>query len=179
MQSVELREDVDLGIVDYLERRQGEFEEQNFDDVAVAELEDSDRGPDPGVRLVGPGRSFREERIEQVSVDVFGLDSLRRQGIGYEERDIRQQPMQQKGLLMLDRGIDLELGRWGTAHRGKSLLVVAEAAQDVLDMARVSGTEIEVGTLQAAVDGEMADDATVAATEGDEDGQRADDIPVA
>jgi hypothetical protein len=176
---VELREDVDLGIADCLERRQGAFEEQNFDDVAVAELRDSDRGPDPGARLVGPERSFREERIEQVNVDVFGPDSLHRQGIGYEERDIRQQPMQQKGLLMLDRGIDLELGRLGTAHRGKSLLVVAEAAQDVLDMARVSGTEIEVGTHQAAVDGEMADDATVAATEGDEDGQHAKDIPVA
>jgi hypothetical protein len=96
VQSVELRGDVDLGIADCLERRQGEFAEQNFDDVAVAvvELEDSDRGPDPGVRLVGPERSFREERIEQVSVDVFGLDSLHRQGIGYEERDIRQQPMQ-------------------------------------------------------------------------------------
>lgn len=179
MQSVELREDVDLGIADCLERRQGVFEEQNFDDVAVAELRDSDRGPDPGARLVGPERSFREERIEQVSVDAFALDSLHPQGIGYEERDNRQQPMQRKGLLMLDRGIDLELGRLGTAHRGKSLLVVAEAAQDVLDMARVSGTEIEVGTHQAAVDGEMADDATVAATEGDEDGQHAEDIPVA
>jgi hypothetical protein len=128
---------------------------------------------------VDPVRSFPEEGIEQVNVDVVGLDSLLLQGIVYGEMDSQQQQMQRKGLLKLDKGIDLELGRLGTAHREKNQLVVAEAAQDVLDMARVSGTEIEVGTHQAAVDGEMADDATVAATEGDEDGQHAEDIPVA
>jgi hypothetical protein len=128
---------------------------------------------------VGPERSFPEEGIEQVNVGVVGLDSLLLQGTVYGERDNRQHQMQQKGLLMLDRGIGLELGRLETAHREKSLLVVAEAAQDVLDMARVSGTEIVVGTHQAAVDGEMVDDATVAATEDDGDGQHAEDIPVA
>lgn len=147
--------------------------------VAVAALQDSDHVHGLGVQFVGPERSFLEEGIEQVNVGVVGLDSLPLQGTGYGGRDTRQQPMQQKGLLMLDRGIGLELGRLGTAHRGKNQLVVVEAAQDVLDMARVSGTEIVVDTLQAAVDGEMADDATVAATEGDGDGQHADEIPVA
>jgi hypothetical protein len=128
---------------------------------------------------VGPVRSFPEEGIEQVNVDVVGLDSLLLQGIVYGEMDSQQQQVQRKGLLKLDKGIDLELGRLGTAHREKNQLVVAEAAQDVLDMARVPGTEIVVGTHQAAVDGEMADDATVAATEDDGDGQHAACILVA
>jgi hypothetical protein len=118
---------------------------------------------------VDPVRSFPEEGIEQVNVGVVGRGSLLPQGTGYGERDNQQMQMQQKVLLKLDKGIDLELGRLGTAHREKNQLVVAEAAQDVLDMARVPGTEIVVGTHQAAVDGEMADDATVAATEDDGD----------
>ena len=49
--------------------------------------------------------------------------------------------------------------------------------QDVLDKVRVFGTEIVVDTHQASVvDGEMDEDATVAATEGDEDGQHAGGI---
>jgi hypothetical protein len=121
---------------------------------------------------VDPVRSFPEEGIEQVNVGVVGRGSLLPQGTGYGERDNQQMQMQmqQKVLLKLDKGIDLELGRLGTAHREKNLLVVAEAALDVLDRARVPGTEIVVGTHQAAVDGEMADDATVAATEDDGDG---------
>lgn len=128
---------------------------------------------------MGPVRSFPEEGIEQVNAGVVGLDLLLLQGTGYGGRDNQQQQLQQKGLLKLDKGIDLELGRLGTAHRGKNHLVVVEAAQDVLDMVRVPGTEIVVDTHRAAVDGEMADDATVAATEDDGDEQRVEGIPVA
>lgn len=128
---------------------------------------------------MGPVRSFPEECIEQVNAGVVGLDLQLLQGTGYGGRDNQQQQLQQKGLLKLDKGIDLELGRLGTAHRGKNHLVVVEAAQDVLDMVRVPGTEIVVDTHRAAVDGEMADDATVAATEDDGDEQRVEGIPVA
>lgn len=77
---------------------------------------------------------------------------------------------------MLDREIDLELGHLGIEHRERNPPTGWEVEQDVLDMARVFDTEIVVDTRQAVVDGEMAEDATVAATEVDEDGQHVEDI---
>lgn len=77
---------------------------------------------------------------------------------------------------MLDKEIDLELGHLGIEHRERSPPTEGEVEQDVLDMARVFDTEIVVDTHQAVVDGEMAEDATVAATEVDEDGQHVEDI---
>lgn len=105
-----------------------------------------------------------------MNTGAVGLDWPSPQGIELVGKDNLRQPLRPTESLMFDKGIDLEFGRLGTADREKSPLVVAEGVQDVLDMARVPGTEIVVDTHRAVVDGEMGEDATVVVTDRDEDG---------
>jgi hypothetical protein len=111
-----------------------------------------------------------------VNIGDVGLDWPSPQGTELVGKDTLRQPLRSKESLTFDKEIDLEFGRLGTADREMSLLAVSEGAQDVLDMARVSGTEIVVDTHRAVVDGEMAEDATVVVTEGDVDDQYAENI---